>query len=990
MAYSTSSFQTRARTIDHLGREQIADIPTAISELWKNAYDAYAKNVSLNIFDGEFPVATLVDDGHGMTLDDVNNKWLTVGTESKVTASQLSESDLNGLEKIRVRQGQKGIGRLSCAALGSLTLLISKKKDQPFVVCILDWRLFENPYLMLHDIKLPVADFSSQSELSSMLPDMFDTLMGNIWGDGEDKARDARIKAAWDAFELLELEDKKDSTKLAIEKTVIGTCFTDKHFETWDVWNKRSDHGTAMFIGNIHDDLVAQLSFESGSEADGAEVRAKERFVQTLNSFVNPFGRDNKELITDFSTSVIAWNGSLQRFVIDKVRNFDISNFDQLEHIVEGDINEDGLFEGRVKAFGEWHDDVIIRPKSKYKTRKDSRFGSFSLRLGTFEIEKKNTSLSEELYEKFNIARETIGGAMVFRDNLRVMPYGREDNDFFEMEKRRSKNAGLYVFTNRACFGGVQITKENNPNLKDKAGREGIIDNKASKLFREIVENVLVEVAKRFIGRASSIRKEKLEELNAIHSANKAEEDRKKLLKKEQKRVKTSITKNQPSLENLLDELESTADILKNEDAINDQERLLSFKKNINELDGKLKSFSLSPIPKSLGSIEKKYRDYRDIELSAKQVIKSLNDSVNSALSKLIIKEDIDIAEKELKSKAGILHSKIKSLANEGRTLLNQERETFEQEIGYLNKSFHNKLKSHIDQLAAKRTSLDEVLKIIDTEYQLHDIEISQKLSPHIKAIESLKERIDMEGLTIQSINENSALKKQVEQVNSLAQLGITVEIIGHEIEGFDMTMERGLNNLKDSDLNLTQQKHIDSVVQAHQSLSDSWRFLSPLKLSGEKVRTLISGDDIYNYVCKFFKNKLEMNHISFIQSDSFKSISLYEQPSKIFPVFINLVNNSRYWVKETEVNRTIQLDFVDGLVYVSDNGPGVDIDDIDRLFSIFFTKKQRGGRGVGLYLCKQNLSSGGHQIFYEKNTSKKILNGANFVINFKGVKYVG
>ncbi|TQQ44292.1 HAMP domain-containing histidine kinase, partial [Vibrio cholerae] len=124
--------------------------------------------------------------------------------------------------------------------------------------------------------------------------------------------------------------------------------------------------------------------------------------------------------------------------------------------------------------------------------------------------------------------------------------------------------------------------------------------------------------------------------------------------------------------------------------------------------------------------------------------------------------------------------------------------------------------------------------------------------------------------------------------------------------------------------------------------------------------------------------------------SESFKSISLYEQPSKIFPVFINLVNNSRYWVKETEIDRTIRFDFVDGLVYVSDNGPGVDIDDIDNLFSIFFTKKQRGGRGVGLYLCKQNLSSGGHQIFYEKESNKKILSGANFVIMFKGIKHVG
>ncbi|WP_250313215.1 ATP-binding protein, partial [Escherichia coli] len=84
----------------------------------------------------------------------------------------------------------------------------------------------------------------------------------------------------------------------------------------------------------------------------------------------------------------------------------------------------------------------------------------------------------------------------------------------------------------------------------------------------------------------------------------------------------------------------------------------------------------------------------------------------------------------------------------------------------------------------------------------------------------------------------------------------------------------------------------------------------------------------------------------------------LYDQPARIYPVFINLVNNSRYWVKETkEERRIIRLDVLDGLIYVSDNGPGVDPDDVSELFTIFFSKKQRGGRGVGLYLCKQNLA---------------------------------
>ena len=75
------SFRTRARTIDHLGRGQIADAPTAVSELWKNAWDAYATQVSLNIFEGDPVVAAVFDDGIGMSADDFVNKWLVIGTE---------------------------------------------------------------------------------------------------------------------------------------------------------------------------------------------------------------------------------------------------------------------------------------------------------------------------------------------------------------------------------------------------------------------------------------------------------------------------------------------------------------------------------------------------------------------------------------------------------------------------------------------------------------------------------------------------------------------------------------------------------------------------------------------------------------------------------------------------------------------------------------------------------------------------------------------
>src|SRR5438132_13306544 len=105
-------FQTRARTIDHLGRGQIADCPTAVSELWKNAYDAYARGVGLHIFDGDVPVAGIIDDGHGMSRREFVDRWLVVGTESKYEEGEPSDADRDGLPP-RERQGEKGIGRLS-------------------------------------------------------------------------------------------------------------------------------------------------------------------------------------------------------------------------------------------------------------------------------------------------------------------------------------------------------------------------------------------------------------------------------------------------------------------------------------------------------------------------------------------------------------------------------------------------------------------------------------------------------------------------------------------------------------------------------------------------------------------------------------------------------------------------------------------------------------------------------------------------------------
>ena len=341
------SFKTRARTVDHLGREQIADCPTAISELWKNSYDAYARSAALHIYDGEPAVAALLDDGHGMNAQEFIDKWLVLGTESKATDSIVDKDDRHGLS-IRPRQGQKGIGRLSSAFLGPLLLIISKRKNDDFVAALVDWRLFENPFLMLQDIEIPVVTFADKTDVFEHLPTMFDQLMGNLWGNSADKGRDKRILQAWKDHEKLEHDDehRETTTKAAIEKTIIKTAFNERHFSKWQVWRGEADHGTGMFISDIQNELIIQLTPHSEA-ALHPEIELTQRdFIRTLSSFTNPYVTDKDKV--DFAYKVMGWEGDLNKTILSNQREVDYSSFLDLEHVVEGKVDKSGVFRGRV------------------------------------------------------------------------------------------------------------------------------------------------------------------------------------------------------------------------------------------------------------------------------------------------------------------------------------------------------------------------------------------------------------------------------------------------------------------------------------------------------------------------------------------------------------------------------------------------------------------------------------------------------------------
>lgn len=108
-----------------LGEELIGDDGLAIFELVKNSYDADAKSVSVTIdLNKAIQTVAVQDDGSGMTLEDLQSKWLVLATDSKRGQAQRFRSP----HFHRLPLGEKGVGRVAAFKLGRQLTLVTKKR----------------------------------------------------------------------------------------------------------------------------------------------------------------------------------------------------------------------------------------------------------------------------------------------------------------------------------------------------------------------------------------------------------------------------------------------------------------------------------------------------------------------------------------------------------------------------------------------------------------------------------------------------------------------------------------------------------------------------------------------------------------------------------------------------------------------------------------------------------------------------------------------
>ena len=121
MTKNSFVFHISLSVLNHLGRNLYRSFTTILGEAISNSWDADAHNVYIDI-DRKNNSLTIRDDGHGMTEDDFQNKFLKIGYSKRKEGKSKSPGK-------RPFIGRKGIGKLALLSCASKITIFSKREN---------------------------------------------------------------------------------------------------------------------------------------------------------------------------------------------------------------------------------------------------------------------------------------------------------------------------------------------------------------------------------------------------------------------------------------------------------------------------------------------------------------------------------------------------------------------------------------------------------------------------------------------------------------------------------------------------------------------------------------------------------------------------------------------------------------------------------------------------------------------------------------------
>lgn len=971
-----AKIRTRARAVDMLGRQQIATVQNAIAELFKNAYDAYAKRVQVDYLRGngvdENGTLLVRDNGIGMTKDDFENKWLVLGTESKVNATREPGYIPEGMSPRKIT-GEKGIGRLAIALLGRQVVVFTRAEREDglhdLVVCWIHWGLFEIPGVNLDDIEIPVKTFKGGElpELNAILA-LRDSFTSGIKSSTAYKMAPERCDKL-----IREIESFNPDLK-ALD------AFLEKSSDGQGLSLSGEGRGTTFLIGSVNRVIPAELDAEN-REQDYS-------FRRLLLGFVDPVF---SKVITDFKVSFKVWNaGSFvgTEYLDDNVFFTQEELDNRTDHYFIGDVDEYGQFSGRCRIFDKEYPDLKIVWRNV--KGKKTECGPFKVVFAALQgsksesmIAKRNVDAYREMYDKL----ASIGGMYVFRDGIKILPYGNNDFDWLEIEKRRNLGAAYYYFSYRRMLGAVLLSNRKNGALVEKAGREGLQKNVPYQQLRSIMMNLLEQVAAEYFrkeGRNTATYEKQRDEFRKESEAleRKLKQSRFKTDRLSKELVMFFDRLDSDKIKEAADQiLHALDDKMQRAASISDPDeaaiRLMSVEQESNDELVALKSKYIIKRPPGVGLPKRLQQDWQNYQEEFARLDADVFVPCANAIALRI---------GEVAKQAKIYIDQRKRLERQLARLADERKKQLRASINDANKTADTAQAAVLDITKRANAALEGVILDIQAEMnrtpiqELSDAEVeklrvkwesrlNQIEEEHQKGVDAAKEMLSSLANTLnESGGEEAAavasamekrvldLEAQADQDFEMIQLGTAVSIINHEFMVAVAQIRTGLRDLHEISLRAKAVRPVyDQIRNNFEHLDGHLKLFTPLQRRIQRQRVKISGGDLRQYVDDVFSGRFSRHEVELVTTDNFKRLSINCYPSTLYPVMINLVDNAFYWLSSVQGDRKMLFDFVDGSIVIANNGPKIEKRDAERIFERGFSRKP-GGRGLGLYISAKAL----------------------------------
>ncbi len=208
----------------------------------------------------------------------------------------------------------------------------------------------------------------------------------------------------------------------------------------------------------------------------------------------------------------------------------------------------------------------------------------------------------------------------------------------------------------------------------------------------------------------------------------------------------------------------------------------------------------------------------------------------------------------------------------------------------------------------------------------------------------------------VTDLSERRRFEQQIVQSGKLAAIGELAAGVAHEINN-PLFAILGLVEflLKDAEPGTKARERLELIQQTGLEIKDVVRALLDFARERSDEFEVVALSDVLEQTVDLVQRTTLRKEIELVERYGDEPLYVYASAGQVKQIVLNLVTNAQQAMDDTgTITVELEREATFALVRVSDTGPGIAADVLDRIFDPFFTtKREIGGTGLGLSLSQ-------------------------------------